>query len=708
MIRTSATLSSGHSFAKFHRPPKTLPYNQSIDTWSFAAVLFHLISGKPPYTGTSEGRGAVMLECIMTTPLDIGPLKECGLSHNCINLITRMLNPDPLSRPDEQTCLSHAWLRDTASFGEIDLDENNIGFGANQENDEAALRASFETDSDDNHAAADSDMSEIVEVDEIDHADTRPSKRSRIDPAFALRDQVKAPSSGPEVLYPSLPAVTTQQSSVSQVAIPQHPTRLFGEIGASALRSSGVLGYDNQATLQFTSMGSRDQDTSLSSSAQNLRISTATDQRHETTDDLGQHQLQYPRTLPLPHTQVWPASSLSGVEALVGKFNMGSPESAKSAPSAPTTPRTPTTPKTREVTPSSALAGSKRSSQDVSTSDGQTPSKRRRESVQIGVIKTYDRPPSYYFERERRTHTLEYASEVSGRDYVGEAKAAFAALEAKRSGDEPIEIATVTPEGAKPWYTYEGWEKEPYIVTVFGGEVDSDRTDTLSVECRAAAKAKAAGMSKSKSTTKTRKDVGTTKNNEFIKPLPRLGKLTSVPGSFADLTLKIDRRVNTWGRAPENTIVYAQNFDRRVPKQAIDIMFWGPGMPQLIEQGGDWMSLENCWAVIITRSQKYVLVNGVKLKYLAPKHDAVQYGKLYTGDIVTVWDDEKNKEFLKFKCEFFHGKSAGPRPVDEQPFVIEKEKEKYMRLLRERSTSASVTASAPAATSASASTSQKA
>jgi len=236
---------------KSSRPPQTLPYNQSIDIWSLAAVLFHLISGKPPYVGSSEGKGARMLANIMTTPLDIGPLKECGVSHNCINLIAKMLNPDPLLRPDELECLRHPWLVDSASAGEMGLDDNNVGLGEIQEEDDLGLGASRQNESDDACDVADSNVSEIIEVDEIDHEDPRQSKRARIDGAFAPRDQAQL-SSSPEVLYPSLPAIDTQQSTEIHTGSAAYNTRLFGEIGASALRSSGVLGYDAQAALQIS------------------------------------------------------------------------------------------------------------------------------------------------------------------------------------------------------------------------------------------------------------------------------------------------------------------------------------------------------------------------------------------------------------------------------------------------------------------------
>jgi len=140
-----------------------------------------------------------MLANIMTTPLDIGPLKECGVSHNCINLIAKMLNPDPLLRPDELECLRHPWLVDSASAGEMGLDDNNVGLGEIQEEDDLGLGASRQNESDDACDVADSNVSEIIEVDEIDHEDPRQSKRARISylrvlKCYILRFQQSTPS----------------------------------------------------------------------------------------------------------------------------------------------------------------------------------------------------------------------------------------------------------------------------------------------------------------------------------------------------------------------------------------------------------------------------------------------------------------------------------------------------------------------------------
>ena len=50
--------------------PRISPYSEAVDMWSFGAVIFHLLCGKPPITGKGDDRGAQMLNNIMTKDVD--------------------------------------------------------------------------------------------------------------------------------------------------------------------------------------------------------------------------------------------------------------------------------------------------------------------------------------------------------------------------------------------------------------------------------------------------------------------------------------------------------------------------------------------------------------------------------------------------------------------------------------------------------------
>lgn len=165
----------------------------------------------------------------------------------------------------------------------------------------------------------------------------------------------------------------------------------------------------------------------------------------------------------------------------------------------------------------------------------------------------------------------------------------------------------------------------------------------------------------------------------FAPPYPRLGVLTSVPGSICNATIKLDERFTFYGRDPKSHVRFEDKMDTRVPKNALDIMWWCPGIEAMLAGGQDWRDIEGLIAIIHTRTSLFIRVNGVKLT-MGKNH--WHFGRLHTGDVITIFGPEEGKaaegkegEFLKFRCEFFAGPSAKPR---EEPFVAEKESKKAM------------------------------
>ncbi|EAW14223.1 serine/threonine-protein kinase [Aspergillus clavatus NRRL 1] len=204
-------------------PPKTSPYDQSVDMWSFGAVLFHILCGIPPYTGRGDDRGAQMLRTIMTTEPDYDLLRREGISEAGIDFVARLLNRDPHSRPKEAECFRHPWIRDV-----VDVDEYDDYEGDVQPAQMGAL-SDIGEDLEDELDASQISLNEPEAEGASDEShDLAQSKRPRIDYPPA------------EIHYPSLPLIESFKN-VRPVA-ESTPRRLFGEITSSALRSSNVLG----------------------------------------------------------------------------------------------------------------------------------------------------------------------------------------------------------------------------------------------------------------------------------------------------------------------------------------------------------------------------------------------------------------------------------------------------------------------------------
>ncbi|KAL3433080.1 kinase-like domain-containing protein [Aspergillus tetrazonus] len=149
---------------------------------------------------------------------------------------------------------------------------------------------------------------------------------------------------------------------------------------------------------------------------------------------------------------------------------------------------------------------------------------------------------------------------------------------------------------------------------------------------------------------------------------PLLGKLTTLPGSIFDLTLRLEDRMTSWGRGPQASICYPDPMDARIPAYALEITFWAPRLEERIASGQDWMTIPGTMAHLSTKTRKCIWVNDVELQ--KGPEGGFHFGKLYTGDIITVYR-HRNK-FLKFKCEFYHGDSARERPENEKGFVVRK------------------------------------
>ena len=150
-----------------------------------------------------------------------------------------------------------------------------------------------------------------------------------------------------------------------------------------------------------------------------------------------------------------------------------------------------------------------------------------------------------------------------------------------------------------------------------------------------------------------------------------LGTLTPVAGSCSDKPLKIYNRGMNFGRCPELTHVYPDAQDTRIPRLAIDIVFWRAGVAKDIEQGSQWQSLPGINAMIFTRSKLGIKVNGIRLNK-ASEETSFNCGRLRTGDIIEVFSG--GGAFLKYRCAFFVGESLAERKPNEK-FVVEQNSE---------------------------------
>lgn len=576
------------------QPLKFHSYSQSVDVWSFGAVLWFSLCLKPPFEGVADNTGRGMFDKIMMTPLDAAELVRQGVSDDAIALLVEMLNTDPATRPSPITCLQHRWFGFSISVN-AGAEEDGLGpiaeeeeLGAGDELDVSSLSLGEEET---NSPSQQSELS--LHSGSVDFLDPRQSKRFKSG-VHAYRDHDQLIESSPELLYQSIPIIHQPEAGPARVAQTQPPRKkLFGEISQAALASSQVLGRQHSSADEISDLS-------------------------EDYDARSEYQEHAVHAQAVDAVALLASPSLLGAESLVREMNMDSPQSGRSRGGTSDEPITPRTPGVVEN-------GSHTSA--VSKKDDTTPKQPQRPffSRQINI----PIPASFYYDaHDPSTHTLEYATKVSGHDYVS----------------NPSFLAPSAETSMPPTLNGSATENEE--------STDIDEVPFAHPHFTASHQP----------------------SSQFIKPPPRLGKLVSTPDSFAPITINITNRASQWGRIPSNTNPYPDKNETRVPKRGIMIWFHGKDIDKIPEEDHTaWLALPDLHCVIATESSQGLYINGVLLKKGEP--GKMMFGRVFSGDEIVVSQpvSKDGRAGLRFVCEFYHGE-ASKRRLDGSPrFVIERE-----------------------------------
>lgn len=600
--------------------------------WSYAAVLFMSLSGRAPYT-VETGDRDLMLEQIMTTELNLDPLRRRGVSKEGIDFIRKLLNPEPNLRPTENECFADAWLDDDSIQARM---SQSLRALPAPNNDGIVTQNAFSSSPQDE-----------VDLDEQLRADARSSKRPRTTDAFALREQVDVPSS-PDVSYPSLP-LPGRGEHISDTRAQVEGNRLFGEVGESALGSSGVI---PQGYLNLGASLESEGDPSLSEASTMVGVLDHSQQSHEVSSD--------PPEAPATHDsngalhedgqhQSSAAASLLGAESLVGHLNVSSP-SPHLSPTSPKSPKRPMTPKSEHASPSASMKH-KREDGSLSSDGGKSETPRKRFVRRIDL----DIPDSHYYNPwDKSTHNAEYAAMMRARDErasksgAGGRSLAGKSMSCGKSNEKALK-STVAASNCDPLSR----------LTTPPSSFESEVKD-VAAEIGKVALSKAMLSSKPPPAATTSKQ-----GEEFLRPYPVLGKISSTSNSVIHVNLPLTRRETSWGRGGGNTNVYHNAKEIRVPLYAFGILFWKPGLPDLIDKGVPWTEVPDVSAVIRNKSRRNISINGVKLPY------GNYYGRLHTNDLISIPTEKGNGKPIELRCVFHHGASASERPKGGKAFEVE-------------------------------------
>lgn len=594
----------------------------------------------------------------MYVPVDYIRLKYGGISHDAIDFISRMIVTDPLFRAREAELLAHPWLVPKSNPVTGDQEIADVAEGL---------------------AASQLDMAEENEGDNGEHK--RETKRFR--DAGWVSGHRKHPHkdtySGVNLMDGPPPPQTQSQlypgrRPLPDIVGPAAPDRLFGEIGSSALRSSGVLGQTANQALEVSLEGTSDEELeggsfpeqglSDSASAGNHAVNTSRTERSATSEVATRRNSQTVQTASGPqHNSAAP--SLLGAEALVDQLNMASPQSAASA--------------SGEFSANPKTA--KRSSHALESPEDRDENEKKRSRTGTQTSPGRPRHHSAASTAHQPSSAPEDSSKKSGKDAAARKVDSVAAAHLNQTSqdsnlDDHQDVRQKSNKG----------KSVSLPATAFNSQ-DSAAKSTISGDDN-----KSAADSRGKSSARASispsmylAPPSETSDDGFVKPSMRFGNLLLTKGSIKSVRqIKVSSMGTSFGRNPDCTFVHPNPYDRRVPKNAFDIQMWYPGMEKDLAAGkNEWATHPALTAVISTRTRFFIKVNGVRL---SKGRDCWLFGKLRTGDVVSVVElpegqvptNDHDREHLHFRCEFFIGASKTVRK-DGEPFVVEQEDEKYMR-----------------------------
>ncbi|KAI9776576.1 MAG: hypothetical protein M1839_009480 [Geoglossum umbratile] len=589
-------------------------YGQSADMWSFGAVLFVLLCNRPPFAGKEQPR--LMLDFITTQPVDVRPLRECGVSVRGITFVKRLLNVRSDLRPTETECLKDPWLNDGADLAndtemadtehirqEEGGDEDAEGdLGASSQVSQLRLSPRVE-----DRVIADSIEEESHEFDDV----------KRRDFAVAAHPQPEASSS----------VWSSDGLQMYNNIVPRHTAgRLFGEISGSVARSSEIFGLPN-----------RDQQGNGASDQFDLELPNTEHQ------NVSSRQSQ---NRPRETRAVQSSPSLQGAESLVNQLQMaGSPSSGNSLVLTPGSPRTPTTPKSRMATPTSI--GPRPRDEDPVEATEPTP-KRQKFDRQIRLI-----PPTPTSRGVSASETRLIAQKKSDGKVPGLAEANTNHESEERNDGPPQEpIAGREEQGV----VASADALQTSIGSLARGQAAEASENT---EHQNAVDAQTTGFIPAAVGT-TATSVTSPGEGGFVRPLPVWGKLVPKPGSDPNISLSLTRDITSYGRSELSSFVISPE-KVLVSRRHLIIQLFKPGLTSedIKAAGKTWMDYPDMMPILKVLSSRGMWINDRRIKQN-------QYARIYNGDELTVYAEPFRPRipgaFLTFVCEFYHGNWTQRRP----------------------------------------------
>jgi calcium-dependent protein kinase len=79
-------------------------HNEKSDVWSTGIIFYMMLCGYPPFYGEADWE---IFESTLQDPLEYPEEDWAEIDPDAIDLITKMLDRDPETRPSMKACLAH-------------------------------------------------------------------------------------------------------------------------------------------------------------------------------------------------------------------------------------------------------------------------------------------------------------------------------------------------------------------------------------------------------------------------------------------------------------------------------------------------------------------------------------------------------------------------------------------------------------------------
>ncbi|KAK1826150.1 hypothetical protein QBC39DRAFT_269694 [Podospora conica] len=645
-----------------HRQPPGQRYDHAVDVWSLGGVLFYALTKRPPFPARNGASHSELLHSIMTRPLDIKPLLHHGVSDMGIDFLTKMLDRRPENRASVEELLTHPWVNGpglSQSFDEIEDEELQF---------EASQLSLNEFDREKTVELANLDV--IPESDD-EILDDDANDENQFDGYGSEKEN-----------YTFGPGANGRDQQ------PAQGQRLFGEVNASAVGSSGGIAntrlnlpvsVSSSASTELqgaqvseipdsfdssdASLTPRERSQRSQQKSTDLRASVLLASQNRSTDDLNN------RTFDVA------SQSLGGAESILEHLNMKSRagslfrvensdfNTSKRKPSVDSSDESEVAPgHDRRILKRLRSEGSaiRAGSPTVSEADyellAQIPQISRDQSgrqIDIPVMKS-----CFWSAQDKSTWHLRYP-EMTQLQFDAFKTGATSRGEEFGPGKTPLWNLAVkyfppihyekTGSSGRP--SRQGSEDSgvlpPTLANDLEGLEDMPNTQDQNPGAR-----------------------------PQIDPADKraVAVLQSAPGSaVTDMSVLVTEAMASWGRALENTRSYAVKSEAKVPKYAFKILLWKPDYDPAKNlrpwNRGPDRAEHQYHFYISTKASNGIHVNGQYLPSVncrTPTSPCTYWIRLHDGDSVVVWQlrgqahDGGEKAELTFRCNW--GGSAIPRP----------------------------------------------